>query len=65
MPAIRAVGVARPSAQGQAIIRTLMVVRKAKVTEGCGPNNHQVKKVIAAIASTIGTNTEAILSASF
>jgi hypothetical protein len=59
-----AVGVARPRAQGQAIIRTAIKFIKALVKEGSGPKKYHRKKVTIAIPITVGTNTEATLSAS-
>ena len=65
IPAINAVGVARPSAQGHAMIRMLMVVINAYVSEGSGPAKNQIEKVIAASTMTTGTKMAAILSTSF
>ena len=48
-----AVGVANPSAQGQAIIRTAIVAVRANT--GDGPKTSQATIVSAARTSTIGT----------
>ena len=58
-----AVGVARPRAQGQAMISTAMVVTRACVKAGAGPNSIQTPKVSRASTSTAGTKTPAISSA--
>ena len=58
-----AVGVARPSAHGQAMTRTATALVRAKRPAGSGPNTHQATKVRAAIPSTIGTKTAATRSA--
>ncbi len=59
-----AVGVARPIAQGQAMMTTVMKAASARVTFGSGPRSHQRAKVAAAIPRTTGTNTPLIWSAS-
>ena len=64
VPTMIEVGVARPIAQGQAMISTATKLRSAKVRAGSGPNINQIKKVIVAMAITTGTNTALILSAS-
>ena len=64
VPTMTAVGVARPSAHGQAMIRTAMVVVIAIVKFSVsGPNSAQSRKVRAAPTMTAGTKTEETLSA--
>src|SRR4030067_674725 len=58
------VGVARPSAHGQAMMRTATMLRTAYVNDGAGPKNHQARKVRKAIPITAGTKYEAMTSAS-
>ena len=58
-------GVARPRAQGQAIINTAIAFIKPYTNAGSGPNFAQTKKVIADIMTTIGTKYLEILSANF
>ncbi len=55
VPTIRAVGVARPSAHGQAMTRTLTALTMA--ASAPAPASHQPASVAAAIAITVGTNT--------
>ncbi len=62
VPARIAAGVARPSAQGQAITITDTALMIAVAV--LAPANSQPPRVISAITSTIGTNTAAIWSAS-
>ena len=50
------IGVARPSAHGQAMISTETALSTAHVQEGCGPHRPQAKKVAIAAASTASTN---------
>ena len=50
------VGVARPMAQGQAMISTATALTSAKVRAGSGPKTSQTRKVRAAAAITAGTN---------
>ena len=64
MATVIASGVARPSAQGQAITSTLTADSSPRAIRGCGPNADQSRKVSRAIASTIGTKMAEILSAS-
>ena len=61
VPAMMAVGVARPRAQGQAMINTATI----RIMEGTNspPMVHQRMKVRKAIPITPGTNTAATLSA--
>ena len=56
------VGVAKPMAQGQAMINTATALTKAKVKRGSGPQIHQAKKVKAANTITAGTNHKVTLS---
>ncbi len=65
MPTIRAVGVASPSAHGQAIIRTLMKVVRANWGGVLKGKKHQKRAEITAMKKTVGTKMEEILSASF
>ncbi len=62
IPAIIAVGVARPNAQGQAITSTATKRIMAEIKSPVSP--HQTKKVINAISKTNGTKTAATRSAS-
>ena len=48
-------GVARPKAQGQAMIRTATALIKPKTQLGSGPNKPQAKNVNSAIATTVTT----------
>ena len=65
VPTMTAVGVASPSAQGQAMISTAIVVVIAIVSPPVsGPNSAQATKVAAASSSTIGTNQVETRSAS-
>ena len=56
------VGVANPSAQGQATIRTATEFRSANVNAGSGPNANHKPKVSMAIPMTMGTKTAATRS---
>ena len=56
VPTMIEVGVARPIAQGQAIISTATLATSANPNDGCGPTASQIRKVAAAIAMTAGTN---------
>jgi len=58
-----AVGVASPSAQGHAMIRTLTKERMALVIRGSGPKKNQTRKAEMPTAMTLGTKTPATLSA--
>ncbi len=58
-----AVGVARPRAQGQAMIRTATKFSIAKRNAGRGPTASQTRKVRTAIPITVGTKTPATRSA--
>ena len=48
-------GVARPSAQGQAMISTATALMMAKPMAGGGPARAHTMKVMMAIATTVGT----------
>ncbi len=50
------IGVARPRAQGQAMISTDTALTTACARRGSGPNSSQAKNASAAIAMTAGTN---------
>ena len=52
---ITEIGVARPSAQGQAITSTETALTVAKARRGSGPRAYQAAKVIAATRTTAGT----------
>ena len=64
-PTMIDIGVASPSAQGQAMIRTETAFTMAKAIAGVGPQIAQSTKVIAAITMTAGTNHPATVSANF
>ena len=70
VPTMMAVGVASPSAQGQAMIMTEMNIMSAKTNDEVGrsvmdsPQNHHTKKDRVAIPITAGTKIPATLSAS-
>ena len=56
VPTMIEVGVARPMAQGQAMISTATALTRAKARAGSGPKSSQTRKVTAAAAITAGTN---------
>ena len=58
------IGVARPSAQGQAMISTATALTSAKPIAGGGPNSDHTTNVITAAAITPGTNQPETVSAS-
>ena len=58
------IGVASPSAQGQAMISTETAAIMAKANRGSGPNVAQAAKARTATAITSGTNQPATWSAS-
>src|SRR5882724_1243032 len=58
------IGVARPSAQGQAMISTETACTSACAKRGSVPTNSQTTNVTTATAITIGTNHAATRSAS-
>src|SRR5680860_1530732 len=64
VPTMIAVGVAKPKAQGQAIISTATKASMAKVKFGLGPKRNQTEKVTTAAPNTAGTNIPATRSAS-
>ena len=49
------IGVAKPKAQGHAMISTATAEIKACANRGCGPMNAQTAKVTTAAATTAGT----------
>ena len=63
-PTITDMGVARPRAQGQAMIRTVVAAMIICTTAGSGPTLYQTSAAATAISITLGTNTDDILSAS-
>ena len=63
VPTRIAVGVASPSAQGQAMIRTVMSATVEKTSAGSGPKSNHAMNAAMAMAITIGTNTPATWSA--
>src|SRR5699024_11896894 len=62
-PAMMEVGVAKPSAHGQAITRIEIVGISAAPKSPGVTAKYQIKKVTSATQTTIGTNTLEILSA--
>ena len=62
-PTMIEIGVASPSAQGQAMISTVKVVTSTKPARGSGPKLNQARAVSTATISTDGTNTAATRSA--
>ena len=58
------IGVASPSAQGQAMISTETAASRAKAKRGSGPQTNQAAKAANAITTTSGTNQLDTLSAS-
>ena len=62
-PTMIDIGVASPSAQGQAMISTATALMTAKAAAGGGPQTAQTTKVIAAAVITTGTNQPATRSA--
>ena len=55
VPTMIEVGVASPSAHGQAMIRTATVLSSARLNAGSGPKANQTTNVSAARPSTAGT----------
>ncbi len=53
------IGVASPTAHGQAMISTLTAAISAKVKRGSGPKLTQAANAISATAITVGTNQPA------
>ncbi len=64
VPTMIAVGVARPSAHGQAMTTTAMNAVRARVVRGSGPATSQIAKVSPATIRTSGTKTSLIRSTS-
>ena len=60
-----AVGVARPRAQGQAMMRTVIIASRPWEKPAVGANKHHNPKVNKAIPMITGTKIPAILSTSF
>ncbi|MNI26937.1 hypothetical protein D3C73_806580 [compost metagenome] len=63
-PTMIDIGVASPSAQGQAMIRTETAATRPKEKRGSGPQTDQAMKARTATAITAGTNQLATRSAS-
>ena len=59
VPTMIAVGVASPSAQGQAMMRTAMNAVTAWANRGSGPRSHHAIAAAVATANTTGTKIEA------
>src|SRR3989338_4331207 len=55
VPTIMAVGVAKPSAQGQAITKTATALIKAKLKDGAGPQINQIINEAIESNKTTGT----------
>ena len=55
VPTMMAVGVANPSAHGQAMMRTATKLVRPKMNAGSGPKANQTAKVTPAITITAGT----------
>ena len=64
VPTSRAVGVASPSAQGQAMMSTVTSATVANTRAGSGPTSNQSTNAAIARARTTGTNTPATRSES-
>src|SRR6266545_4323311 len=62
VPVMIAVGVARPSAHGHAMISTAMNEVMAYVSVGCGPKKSHARNVRVAMPNTTGTKTDATWS---
>ena len=63
VPTMIDIGVARPSAQGQAMISTATAFTIAYAIAGCGPTRPQMMNVMMAAMTTAGTNQPATTSA--
>src|SRR4029079_17448582 len=63
VPTMIDIGVAKPSAHGQAMIRTATALTSPNPIAGGGPKSDQTTKASAATATTAGTNQEEITSA--
>ncbi len=64
VPTRIAVGVASPSAHGQAMMSTVTSATVAKMTAGAGPKSNHATNAAMAMTITTGTNTPAMRSAS-
>ena len=64
VPTMIDIGVARPSAQGQAMISTATALTSAWASRGSGPTRFQTTKATTATSTTAGTNQAETLSAS-
>ena len=58
-PTMIDIGVASPSAQGQAMMSTLTAATRPNAMRGSGPKYDQTPKAISATAITAGTNQPA------
>ena len=58
-PTMIDIGVAKPSAQGQAMISTLTAATRPNAIRGSGPNQAQAAKAMTATTITTGTNQPA------
>ena len=58
-PTMIDIGVARPSAQGQAMMSTLTAATRPNAMRGSGPNQAQAPNAISATTMTTGTNQPA------
>ena len=56
-PTITDMGVARPRAQGQAMISTVVAATIMCENGGCGPRLNQARAAATAISMMVGTNT--------
>ena len=65
MPTIMAVGVAKPNAQGQAIINTVTIANNPLVKPFVGAKNIHAIKAIIEMLIIAGTKNRAILSTNF
>ena len=54
-PTMIDIGVARPSAQGQAMISTVTAATSPKASRGSGPKTAHAAKAAIAMAMTVGT----------
>jgi hypothetical protein len=64
VPTMIDIGVARPKAQGHAMIKTATALTSACARRGSGPTCDQTPNVIRATRITIGTNQAETVSAS-
>ena len=63
VPTMMAIGVARPSAHGQAMMSTATALTSAWASRGSGPHTLQAANAISAMTTTAGTNQAATRSA--